>query len=60
MADAAAWIGDVAGVAGDDVEMELGDGLAGGGAVVKAEVESVTLKATGSFRLGLGTGRSGC
>ena len=60
MPDAVAGIGDVASVAGDDVEMELGDGLAGGGAVVKAEVESVTLKATGSFRLGLGTGRSGC
>ena len=70
-------VGDITCVAGDDVEMELGDGLARGRAVVEAEVEGVgrwselrgqvllgpinsTLKPTGSFRLGLGTGRSGC
>ena len=41
MADAAAGGGDIAGVAGDDVEMELGDGLAGGWAIVEAEIEGV-------------------
>jgi hypothetical protein len=34
VADAAAGIGDVAGVARDDVEVELGHGLAGGEAIV--------------------------
>lgn len=34
-------VGDIACVAGDDVEMELGDGLAGSRAVVEAEVEGV-------------------
>ena len=41
MADAAAGIRDVAGVARDDVEMELRHRLAGGGAVVEAEVEGI-------------------
>ena len=41
MADAAAWVGDVAGVAGNDVEMKLGPSLASSGAVVEAEVEGV-------------------
>lgn len=41
VADAAAGIGDVAGVARDDVEVELGHGLAGGEAIVEAEIESV-------------------
>jgi len=41
VADAAARVGDVAGVAGYDVEMKLRHGLAGGGAVVEAEVEGV-------------------
>jgi hypothetical protein len=41
VADAAAGVGNVAGVARDDVEMELGHGLAGGGAVVEAEVEGI-------------------
>jgi len=39
--DAAAGIGHVAGVARDDVEMELHHGLAGGRAVIQAEVEGV-------------------
>ena len=43
MADAAARVGDVARVAGDDVEAEVGHGLAGGGAVVETEFESVGL-----------------
>jgi hypothetical protein len=59
------------------MKVELRHGLAGGGAIVEAEIEGVgrwselrgqvllgpinsTLKPTGSFRLGLGTGRSGC
>ena len=41
MSDAAAGIGHVAGVTRDDVEMELHHGLAGGGAVIQAEVEGV-------------------
>jgi len=77
MADAAAGVGDVAGVARDNMKVELRHGLAGGGAIVEAKIEGVgrwrelrgqvllgpinsTLKPTGSFRLGLGTGRSGC
>ena len=39
--DSAAGIWDIACVAGDDVEMELRHGLAGGGAVVGTKVESV-------------------
>lgn len=49
MADATSGIGDVAGVAWDYVEMQLGDGLAGGWAIVKAEIKSVGL----SFENGL-------
>ena len=41
VADAAAGVGDVAGVARDDLELELGHGLAGVGAVVQVEVEGV-------------------
>ena len=41
MADAAAGVRDVAGVARDDAEVELWHGLAGRGAVVEAEVEGV-------------------
>jgi len=41
VADAAAGVGDVADVARDRVEVELRHGLAGGGAVVEAEVEGV-------------------
>lgn len=41
MAEAAAGIGDVAGVARDDVEMELRHGLACGGAIIEAEIEGV-------------------
>lgn len=40
-ADAAAWVLDVAGGARDDVEVDVGGGLAGGGAVVHAEGERV-------------------
>ena len=39
--DAAAGIGDVAGVTRDYVEMELGNGLAGGRAVVETKIESI-------------------
>ncbi len=48
MADAATGIGDVAGVARDYVEVELRHCLAGGWAVVEAEVEGV------GFRIQLG------
>jgi len=41
VADAAARVGDVIGVTRNHVEVELGDGLAGGGAVVDAEIEGV-------------------
>ena len=41
VADAVAGIRDVSCVAGDDVEMELRHGLAGGWAVVEAELEGV-------------------
>lgn len=41
MPDAAPGIGHVAGVPWDDMEMELGAGLAGGGAVVEVETEGV-------------------
>jgi hypothetical protein len=44
MADAAAGVRDVTGVAWDDVEVELRNGLAGGEAVVQAEVEGVGLR----------------
>ena len=39
--EAAATVEDVAGVARDDVEVKLGNRLAGGRAVVDAEVEGV-------------------
>ena len=45
MADAAAGVGDVAGVARDDMEVKLRHGLAGSGAVVETEVESVGRRA---------------
>ena len=41
VADAAAGVGDVAGVAGGDVEMDLRDGLPGRGSVVGVEAEGV-------------------
>ena len=41
VADAAAWVGDVAGVARDEVDVEVEDGLAGGFADVDADVEAV-------------------
>ncbi len=41
MADPAAGVGDVTGVTWDDVEMELGHGLAGGRPVVEAQIEGV-------------------
>ena len=40
-ADAAAGIGDVAPVAGDDVQVQVKDGLAGSGAGVYADVVTV-------------------
>ena len=40
MADAAAWIGDVAGIAGNDVEMQVRDGLARGLADVDPDIEA--------------------
>lgn len=40
-ADTAAWVGDIAVVTRDDVDVELSDRLAGGGAVVQADVEAV-------------------
>jgi hypothetical protein len=39
--DAATGVGNIPGVTWDDVEMELQHGLAGGRAVVEAEVETV-------------------
>ena len=41
MADATAGVGDVAGVTRDYVEVELWHGLAGGWAIVEAEIEGV-------------------
>lgn len=41
VANAAAWVRDVAGVAWDDVKMKLRNGLAGGGAVIEPDVEGV-------------------
>ena len=41
VADAAAGVGHVAGVAGDQVDVEVEDGLAGGGADVDADVVAV-------------------
>ncbi len=40
VADAAAWIGDVAGIAGNDVEMQVRDGLARGLADVDPDIEA--------------------
>ena len=47
MANAAARIGNIASVAWNDVEMKLGYGLAGGGAVVETEVKGVRRRCEG-------------
>ena len=52
--DAAAGVRNVPGVTWNDVEMELQHGLAGGGAIVEAEVEGVRRRAEVSLQVLLG------
>ncbi len=57
MSDAAPWVGDVAAVARDEVDVQVEDGLACGFADVDADVEAVGVMTAGEELSALVDGR---